>query len=137
MSTALDKGYLRGREYLRRCQIETVTFEQYKRLGRVDVTRQYKLKSKQDEYLLGWWHAGEQFASLFKPDDNDTYAAEKRIKSWQQRLGAIFSEMEDLQDWQKDENVLQSHLWEAYSAVGLSLEMLDLAKERIESERAR
>ena len=137
MSTALDKGYLRGREYLRRCQIETVTFEQYKRLGRVDVTRQYKLKSKQDEYLLGWWHAGEQFASLFKPDDNDTYAAEKRIKSWQQRLGAIFSEMEDLQDWQKDEDVLQSHLWEAYSAVGLSLEMLDLAKERIESERAR
>ena len=70
MSAALDKGYLRGREYLRRCNIERVTFEQYRNLGKVDVKRQYKQKSKQDEYLLGWWHAGEQFASLFKLDNN-------------------------------------------------------------------
>src|SRR2546421_6663754 len=107
MSTALDKGYLRGREYLRRCPIEKLTFEQYKNLGKVDVKQQYKQKSKQDEYLLGWWHAGEQFASLFKTDDNDSYSALKRIKEIQQRLGKLQEELDELQDWREEDSILQ------------------------------
>lgn len=133
---ALDKGYLRGREYLRRCPIEKLTFEEYKNLGKVDVKRQYKQKIKQDEYLLGWWHAGEQFASLFKLDNNDTYATEKRIKELQQRLGTIHKELDALCDWRDTDEVYQSCLENAVDHVGMALEDLAIAKEKIESEHA-
>jgi hypothetical protein len=131
---AMEKGYKRGREYLRRCRIETTTFEQYKKFGRVDVKQQYKQKKAQDQYLLGWWHAGEQFASLFKSDDNDSYSAHKRIKSIQQRLGTIFNELEALQEWREDDTLLQSSLWKAYESVGSALEYLDVANDHLSKE---
>lgn len=135
--SALDKGYLRGREYLRSCPIEKLTFEQYKSLGRVDVKRQYKQKKAQDQYLLGWWHAGEQFASLFKPDNNDSYGALKRIALLQQELGNIAKDLDELQDWREDDLILQSCLEDASDFVGLALGELATAKEYIESEKAR
>lgn len=137
MSTALDKGYRRGREYLRSCEAEKLTFAEYKQLGKVDVKRQYKQKSKQDEYLLGWWHAGEQFASLFKPDNNDSYSALKRIALLQQELGNIAKDLDELQDWREEDSVLQSCLQDAADYVGLALGELSTAKEEIESEKAR
>lgn len=137
MSTALDKGYLRGREYLRRCPIEKLTFEQYKNLGKIDVKQQYKQKKAQDQYLLGWWHAGEQFASLFKTDDNDSYGVLKRIAKIQQRLGTLAKELDELQDWRESDLILQSCLEDAADFVGLALGELSTAKEYIESETAR
>lgn len=134
--SALDKGYLRGREYLRRCPIEKLTFEQYKQLGKVDVKQQYKQKKAQDQYLLGWWHAGEQFASLFKVDNNDSYSALRRISLLQQELGSIAKDLDELQDWREDDVVLQSCLEDAADYIGLALGELSTAKEKIESERA-
>jgi hypothetical protein len=136
MSAALDKGYLRGREYLRRCPIETLTFEQYKQLGRVDVRQQYKQKKAIDQYLLGWWHAGEQFASLFKPDNDESYSALKRIAEIQQRLGALIKELDVLQDWRENDLILQSHLEDAADYIRYALGELSRAEEHIESEKA-
>ena len=77
--TALGKGYTRGREYLKLCPIEKLTFEEYKNIGKLDVKKQYKQKKAQDAYLLGWWHAGEQFASLFKPSQ-DSVVLQKNVR---------------------------------------------------------
>lgn len=137
MSTALDKGYLRGREYLRICPIEKVTFEQYKQIGRVDVKQQYKQKKAQDQYLLGWWHAGEQFASLFKHDDNDSYGTLKKLATIQRRLGTLAKELDELQDFREDDEILQSCLEDASDYIRYAMGELVTAKEQIESEAAR
>jgi hypothetical protein len=136
MSTALDKGYTRGRAYLRQCAIETTTFKEYERIGKVDVRRQYKQKKAQDQYLLGWWHAGEQFASLFKPDDNDSYSALKRITEIQQRLGDLVKELDVLQDWREDDELLQSRVEDAADYIRYALGELARAEEHIENEKA-
>ncbi len=136
MSAALDKGYKRGREYLRQCPIEKLTFEQYKKLGRVDVKRQYKQKKAQDQYLLGWWHAGEQFASLFKPDNSDSYSILKRIALLQQELGNIVKDLDQLQDWRKDDEIMQSRFEDAADYIRYAMGELARAEEKIESEKA-
>lgn len=135
MSTSLDKGYTRGREYLRRCPIEKVTFEQYKNIGKVDVKQQYKQKKAQDAYLLGWWYAGEQFASLFKTNNNDAYSGLKRISLLQQELGNIAKDLDALQNWRENDALLQDFLQTAVEELGLAIEMLSCAKDRIESQR--
>jgi len=134
MTTSFEKGYERGREYLRRCQMETTTFDQYKGMGKVDVKRQYKQKKAQDQYILGWWHAGEQFASLFKPDDNDAYSAFKRVKSIQQRLESAIPAFEKLLEFRQDDAVLQGILYKACEAFNEVLEHLDKASDYLGSE---
>jgi hypothetical protein len=131
---AMEKGYKRGREYLRRCPIEKTTFEQYKAMGKVDVKQQYKQKKAQDQYLLGWWHAGEQFASLFKPDDNDSYSAVKRIKSIQQRLQGCVPIFNDLLDFREDDDFLQETLSKAVEAFEQVLDCLDLINDHLKKD---
>lgn len=131
MATSFENGYKRGREYLRRCPIETTTFEQYKSMGKVDVRGQYKQKKAQDQYILGWWHAGEQFASLFRPDDNDAYSAFKRIKSIQQRLESAIPDFEELLEFRQDDAVLQDLLCKACEAFNEVLECLDTARDHL------
>lgn len=132
LSTSFEIGYKRGREYLRRCPIEKVTFEQYKQLGKVDVRLQYKHKKAQDQYLLGWWHAGEQFATLFKTDDDETYSALKRVKSLQQRLESAIPTFEGLLEFRQDDTVLQETLSKASDAFNEVLECLDRASEYLD-----
>ena len=132
--SAMEKGYTRGREYLRRCQIEKLTFTEYKQLGNVDVKQQYKQKKAQDQYLLGWWHAGEQFATLFKTDDNDTYSALKRVKTIQQRLEGIADQIDELHNCREDDETLQDALWEAYEALDSALKYLGRASDHLSKE---
>lgn len=134
MSTSFEVGYKRGREYLRRCHIEKFTFEQYKQLGKVDVKRQYKQKKAQDQYLLGWWHAGEQFASLFKPDDNDSYSAVKRVKSIQQRLEGCIPIFDDLLDFREDDYFLQETLSKACEAFNQVMDCLDQVNDHLRKD---
>jgi hypothetical protein len=136
MSTALDKGYTRGRAYLRQCTIETTTFKEYERIGKVDAKRQYKQKKAQDQYLLGWWHAGEQFASLFKTDNNDSYGVLKRIALLQQELANINKDLGELQNWRESDEILQSYLEDALDYVRYAMGELAGAQVRIESEKA-
>ncbi len=117
--TAKDNGYIRGREYLQRCRIESVTFQQYRNLGIVDAKQQYKRKEKQNEYLLGWWQAGEQFLTLFR-QTGDSYQTQKSVQSIRERLAALSKEIEAVLEAQDDNLTLQHMLQDAFEELDKS-----------------
>jgi hypothetical protein len=129
--TAKSKGYIRGREYLRRCNIQTLTFSEYRNLGRVDVKQQYKQQKAMDAYLLGWWHAGEQFASLFKPDDSDAFTVEKRIKIMMLQLDDISTDLEELLHWRKDDTIMHQCFKDAFELLNFVQANLEMARDHL------
>ena len=131
--TAKDIGYTRGREYLRSCRIENVTFQEYRNLGRVDAKQLYKRQEKQDEFLLGWWQAGEQFLMLFK-QTGDNYQTQKSVQSIRTRLENLSRELEEVLEAQEDDTILQHMLQDAFEELDGALMVLNKVNVYLKQE---
>ena len=131
--TAKDNGYIRGREYLRSCRIENVTFQEYRNLGRVDAKQLYKRQEKQDEFLLGWWQAGEQFLTLFK-QTGENYQTQKSVLSIRTRLENLSRELEEVLEAQEDDTILQHMLQDAFEELDSALMVLNKVNVYLKKE---
>lgn len=123
--TAEAQGYKDGRDYQCAHLIEHMTFRQYRHVGKGKSERLYVRSDKQREYLLGWWHAGEQFLTVFKQDATDHWQAEKRIHSLRMRLGGLVKDFEKLQDYREDDETYHERWLEAVELLTRLQDVMD------------
>lgn len=128
---AKAQGYKEGREYASRFDCKKMTFEQYRAMGRTVAKQRYAREKSRNEFLLGWWHAGEQVHSLFKQDDTDYRWGEAKVQHARVMLGSACEDIEALLDWRKDDAELQALLEDIYEAVDKAQDRLDILADRI------
>lgn len=118
--SAFDIGRKRGSEYMNRFsleQLKTITLEEYCAMGRLDARQHFKTKRAQDDYALGWFSHGKQFVSLFKPDDNEQFVAERELKNIRMHLEAAQEGIQKLLQWRQSDLALHTYLEDASDEV--------------------
>lgn len=125
---AFDLGLKRGKDYLLRFSCEYLkahmTFAEYKAIGHVDAKQQYPSSKGQTNFLLGWWNIGEQYITLFCPDDSELYGAQQKIKYVRTRLDSVRNDLAPLLAWREDEAATNDLIQDAFESLERAQEHL-------------
>lgn len=113
MTAAEGVGATRAREYLKRQSQEmlaTMTLEEFCAIGRLDAKQRFKLQASRDAFVLGWFQVGQEFCTLFKPDDNEQFVAEKEVERIEGLLKEVERRLGKLVAWRNDDVRLATYL---------------------------
>lgn len=130
---ATHEGVKQARKHSYRID-KKMTFQQWGDLGREVARDIYKREKAQQEFLLSWWAIGEQFLTLFKMDDADSWGGERKLQSIRGHLGTVCTELEELLGYRREDEKLQALLQDAYELLDRMQNCLDMAAERMKGK---
>lgn len=127
--SAEAQGYKDGRLYMQRSHIGRMTFTEFQRIGKLASEQVYIRAPKRQEYLLGWWHAGNECITLFQQDDSNTWGAQRRVEYICSRLASTVDDFQTLLDYHEDDEELQGKLVEAVELLTRLQDVMDGVSE--------